>query len=109
MKFLVINRHTGHDVAHEHLQHEDPGVVKERKDKALAQLKEFIKDGTLEVCYSLISGGHAYVINAATTEELATKVRYNPLFKKTETEIIPIADAVEFIEGAREHKEKLGL
>ena len=106
MKFLVINKHTGQDVAHEHLQHEDPSVVKERKDKAIARLKEMKKDGTLEACYSLISGGHVYVINAESTEELATKVRYNPLFKMTETEIYPIADAVEFLEEARKHKEK---
>lgn len=109
MKFLVINKHTGQDAAHPHLQHDDPNVVKERKDKALDQLKELKSNGTLEACYSIISGGHAYVINAETTEELAVKVRYNPLFKMTETEIIPIADAVEFIEGAKEHKEKMGL
>ncbi|MFN2268033.1 MAG: hypothetical protein ABR533_07130, partial [Desulfonatronovibrio sp.] len=66
-----------------------------------------LDNGTLEVCYTLISGGHAFVINADSTEELATKVRYNPLFKSTETEIIPIANAVDFLERAREHHDKL--
>lgn len=109
MKFLVINKHTGQDVSHPHLQHEDPKVVKQRKEKGIAHLKELLNNGTLEVCYSLISGGHAFVINAESSEELAVKVRYNPLFKSTETEIIPIANAVDFLEGVREHREKHGV
>ncbi len=106
---MVINKPTGHEVTHEAFTHEDPEVVKQNKLKAIAQLKELLDNGTLEVCYMLISGGHMFVIDAKDTEELAVKVRYNPLFKKSHTEIIPIANAVEYLEGAMEHRERIGI
>ena len=59
-----------------------------------------VENGKLEAAYVLIGGGSVYVVNADDTEELALKVRSDPLFKSSHTEIHPIADASDFLERA---------
>ena len=95
MKFLIINRPTGHD-------HGLDGSADSVHSYANA-VEAGLKNGSIEAAYALIAGGSAYVINAKNTEELATKVRYNPLFASQTTEVIPVADAVDFLRGAAKH------
>jgi hypothetical protein len=44
-----------------------------------------------------MSGGHAYVVDVEHSGQLAEMVRLNPLSKVSDTEIIPIAGAVEYL------------
>lgn len=91
MKFLVIARPTGHD-------HGLDSSARSARRFA-GELKKLQKSGGIEACYAFIAGGYAYVVNAADTRELAVKVRHDPLFDTAHTEIIPVADAVDFLEG----------
>ncbi len=87
MKFLVISRPNG-----------QPHGLKGGAESS-AQVKSLVEDpkSPVEQAYAFIAGGSALVINAADTEELASIVRGNPLFKYSFTEIIPIADAHDFL------------
>ncbi|CAA9202065.1 hypothetical protein [Flavobacterium collinsii] len=87
MKFLVISRPNGQ--GHGLNATADTG----------AQVKALVEDpkSPIEKAYAVISGGSIIVINAKDTVELATIVRSNPLFKASFTEIIPIADAHDFL------------
>jgi hypothetical protein len=89
MKFLVISKPNG--TSH--------GLEAGTASALSKQIKGFVESPTngLEAAYAMISGGSAIVINAADTKELAKMVRSNPLFKSSSTEIIPIADAHDFI------------
>lgn len=90
MKFLILNRASGqpHDLE------TTPGAVASHTNN----LKGMLADGTLEAAWALLSGGHAYVTVAQDAEELALKLRQNPLFDSSHTEVLPIADAVDFLE-----------
>ncbi len=94
MKFLVISRPNGQD-------HGLAGTydVVDNVNDHNKNLKRILRDKTVERADAFISGGSAVVMNADTTKELAVKVRSNPLFKSSSTEIIPIADAVDFLDG----------
>jgi hypothetical protein len=98
MKFLVIARPTGHD----HGLDSSPKSAR----RFAAELKKLQKGGAVEACYAFIAGGYAYVVSASDTRDLAVKVRHDPLFDAAHTEIIPVADAVDFLEGVAGFAEK---
>ncbi len=100
MKFLVINKPTGHG----HGIDADPANIR----KYAASVQEMLDNGTVEAAYVLLSGGHMYIVNADSSEELVLKVRYNPLFKASQTEIIPIEDAMGYLEAYAAHLEEHG-
>ena len=90
MKFLVINRPRA----------ELPRGLGADSDAVAGHanaIEAALDDGTLEAAYAFIAGGSAYVINAKDTEDLAKRVRYDPLFRSSNTEIYPIAHAVDFL------------
>ena len=95
MKFLVINRPNGRE-------HGLSGTADAVNSYANA-VEAALKSGAIEAAYAFIAGGAAYVVNADTTQELATKVRYDPLFASMDTEIHPIADAHDFLRGVSKH------
>jgi hypothetical protein len=69
MKFMIINRPNGQNYS-------------ETSSKSLIDtkpLREMLNDGSLECAYSMVSGGHVYVVNADDAMELVYKVRGNPL------------------------------
>ncbi len=90
MKFLVINRPNGRETSF------DSSAAGIRLAKDL--IEQTIADGTIEAAYAFIGGGHAYIIEAADTEQLFRLVRGNPLFKSSHTEVIPIVDAIDALE-----------
>jgi len=98
MKFLVINRPTG----------VPSGVERHHEsfEKMAQTIDDAIKDGKIDAAWSFIGGGHAYIVTANDTKELALKVRYNKLFRSSDTEVIPIADASTFLRNASKHLEK---
>ena len=98
MKFMVINKPTGHG----HGIEDTPESIR----KYAAQVKEMMDNGTIDDAYVILSGGHLYIIDADTTEELVAKVRYNPLFKGSHTEIIPIEGVLGYLEGYAAHLAK---
>jgi hypothetical protein len=87
MKFLIINRPTG--VPHGHGKGADQAL---EFSNNLQRLKE---EGALEAVYTFIGGGSAYVVTAQDSTTLLRKVRGNPFFETSETEIIPVIDSVE--------------
>lgn len=95
MKFLIINRPNGSD----HGLAASADAIESYANAVEAGLKS----GAIECAYALIAGGSAYVINAKDTEELAVKVRYDPLFASSDTQVIPIADAIDFLHGSKAH------
>jgi len=97
MKFLVINRPTG----------VPSGVERhhESYEKMAANIDEAIKAGKIDAAWTFIGGGHAYIVSASDTKELAKKVRYNKLFRSSDTEVIPIADASTFLRESAKHLE----
>lgn len=99
MKFLVINK------PNRYKREDDPDPA--HLKKAAALVKENLDNGTLEAAYALHAGGHVLVLNADSSEELALKVRYNPLFRYSDTEIMPIEDLVGFLEGMAAHVEQI--
>jgi len=90
VKFLIINRDFGTNA--------DPLATKSGVKDHVDQLKAHIKDGTIEVAYAFPQGGCAYVVNSIDTEDLTKKIRFYPGFQWNQTEVIPIADAVDFLE-----------
>ncbi len=99
MKFLVI----GKPIVSDHAIETSSRSVSSQAS-AVASLVGGSRSGDggggLEKAYALISGGFVLIINANDTLELATTVRANPLFKTCHVEIIPIADAQDFLEAA---------
>lgn len=91
MKFLIINRGTG---GQDHGMNVTPASLGTHAEN----LRGLLGNGTLEGAWALLSGGHAYVTSADDAEDLAVKLRSNPLFKSSHTEVLPIADAVDFID-----------
>lgn len=94
MKFLIINRRHGH-VKYDHSE----GEASFRAD----ELKKAQDSGDIEAAYVLLSGGHAYVVNADSSYELAGWVRGNPLFDGSETEILPVESATVFLDAWAKH------
>ena len=92
MKFLVIMRPNG----------SDHSAGKDTKSHTAA-LKKAIKEGVVEAAYAFIGGGCAYVVKAKDTYELAGKVRFNPIFEASHVDVIPVADAVDFLDSAARH------
>jgi hypothetical protein len=95
MKFMIINRPTGHNAG---------GVSKNpsHQEEWAEQIRKWLKDEKLECCYHMVSGGHVYVVNSDTIHDLSYRVRSNPLFEESHTEVIPITDAADFLD---EHAE----
>jgi len=91
MKFLVITRPNGAD----HDLSTDRGSAAGQA----GLVEELLKSKVVEVAYAFIGGGSAYVVNADTAKQLAVLVRTNPLFSTQSHEIIPVADAHDFLKG----------
>jgi hypothetical protein len=91
MKFLVINRPSGAD----HGLSRDPANLRHHA----AELKKLIASQEIQGAWVLQEGGHAYILNAYDSEELAIKLRWNPLYEASDTQVIPVMDAVDFLEG----------
>lgn len=91
MKFLVITRPNGGE--------HGLSATKQSATSMAAELRKLQESKVLEVCYAFIGGGSAYVINADSTKQLAVLVRSNPLFHSQTHEIVPVADAYDFLEA----------
>lgn len=91
MKFLVISRSNGGS--------HGAGTHAATASSFAASLRKLIKSGEVEAAYAFIGGGSAYVISADSTKDLAYKVRSNPVFGAGTHEVIPIADAHDFLDG----------
>jgi len=92
MKFLVI----GKPISPDH----SVSSSSESANSHASTLRSMVDGPVLEKAYILISGGFALVVNANDTVELATIVRSNPFFKTCTVDIIPIADAHDYLEVA---------
>jgi hypothetical protein len=92
VKFLVINRPNGRDTKFD----SSPAGIRYAKDL----VDQTIAEGTVEAAYAFIGGGHAYIVSARDSAQLFRLVRGNPLFKSSNTEVIPILDAVDGLEMA---------
>jgi hypothetical protein len=100
MKFLIINRETG--APHSHEQSPDSA-------RSFAEILKRLQDeGSLEAAYTFVGGGSAYVVKADDTATLLKKVRGNPFYSSSLTEVIPILDATEFYNGRAEWRESKG-
>jgi hypothetical protein len=100
MKFLVINRQAG--VPHQHDQSPETA-------RAFAEvLRRLQATGALEAAYTFVGGGSAYVVTADDTATLLKKVRGNPFYATSLTEVIPILDAPEFYNSEAEWEESKG-
>jgi hypothetical protein len=99
MKFMIINRPTGGNAGRV------SGDPKELRAHA-KRIREWIDRRHVECCYHMVSGGHVYVINTDSIEGLQLAVRGNPLFEESHTDVIPITDAADFLEGYASHVEK---
>ena len=95
MKFLVISRPNGSD----HRQNKTTASAKSLS----GSIRKLHENKTIEASYVFIGGGSAFVVVADSTKQLAVIVRSNPLFSSQNHEIIPIADAADFLEGYAEH------
>lgn len=100
MKFMIINRPTG---ARSSKVSGDPEELRSHA----ANINQWLDKGTIECCYHMVSGGHFYVVNVDTIEQLQLAVRRNPLFDSSDTEVIPITDAADFLEGYAKHVESI--
>lgn len=89
MKFMIINTPNGQNYSE----------TSSNSPVDASRLQSLLDDGTLEVAYSTVAGGHIYVVKADSTEELVRLVRGNPFFHDSHTEVIPLMDAVDFIQG----------
>jgi hypothetical protein len=94
MKFLVITRPNGNSHSVE--------ASKSSATNLAATLRQLQSDGVIEASYAFIGGGSAYVVNADTAKQLGVLVRSNPLFSSQNHEIIPVADAHDFLDGLAE-------
>lgn len=93
MKFLVVLRPNG----------QSHGLTPEDGRTYASSIRSLMADGTLEVAYAFVAGGGAYVVNASDTRELLEKVRLNPLFRSSSVDVIPVADAVDLLEGIADY------
>jgi hypothetical protein len=91
MKFMIINRPTGFNAKSVESQ---PKHLRAYAD----QIRGWIRNKDIECCYHMVGGGHVYVVNADTIDQLTLMVRRNPLFEESNTEVIPITDAHDFLE-----------
>ncbi len=89
MRFLVIARPSSGSYNFT----QDPKELRRYSE----ELQEGLDQQIIEVAYTLIAGGYAYVIKVRNTDELAVKMRRDPLFAHSQTEVIPIAPAVDFL------------
>ena len=97
MKFLIINRPSG--IPHGHAN--GANEIKAFSDN-LARLKD---EGVLEAAYTFVGGGSAYVVEASDTATLLQKVRGNPFYATSQTEVIPIMDSVDHYRNLADFKE----
>jgi hypothetical protein len=89
MKFLVITGRNG-------LEKESVRSGLEVVDLA-KEVSELYQKKVLESSFAFMGGGSAFVLNANSTEELSVLIRSNALFRYRSHEIIPIADAIDFL------------
>lgn len=88
LKFLVIIR--SHD------QYTEGSAPDERQDRlrAIQQLK---KESIVELALEFIGGGGAYVVCISSTVRLAVLLQTSPLFKGKRREVIPVAEAADYL------------
>lgn len=98
MKFLIINRPSGRDSKRVST---DPKELKAWAN----QIREWLGGSRLECAYHMVSGGHVYVVNVESIDELQWAVRDHPLFEESHTEVIPITDAADFLDHYAAHVE----
>jgi len=95
MLFLVINKKTGSqpdvEVDDDQKTADNVRMAADALEAALAE------GGQLKGAWALLAGGHVYIVEAAHAGELTELVRLNPLSKHCETDIFPIADAVDYL------------
>lgn len=96
MKFMIINRSRG-------ARHGDGNIEHSKRGQEV--MEHALEQGNIEACYVLISGGHIIIAEVENTAQLAKLVRFNPLFKSMDTEIIPIEDASKFLNAYHEGAE----
>lgn len=88
MKFLVINTPAARSVpAYDSINTYSPLI------------KKTLESGLVEKAWVLPAGGHAFIITAESCEELNKKLCISPLHKVSHAQIIPIMDAVDFLNG----------
>lgn len=89
MRFLVIARPSSGSYE----LTRDPSELRRYAE----ELQEALHQKVIEAAYTLVSGGYAYVISVRNTDELAIKMRRDPLFAHSQTEVLPIALAVDYL------------
>ncbi len=94
MKFLVLTRPNGTRTNTR---------TAEEASKLAREVKRLHEKNIIEAAFAFIGGGSAFVLNADTTKQLAILIRSNPLFSTQHHEIIPVADATDFLQGLSEH------
>jgi hypothetical protein len=97
MKFMIINRPTGHNSGN--VSGKQAGLRNFAKE-----IRKMLSDGDIECAYHMVGGGHVYVVDADTIEQLQLAVRKNPLFEESHTEVIPVTDAADFLEHYADHQ-----
>lgn len=91
MKFLIINTPNGKEAALD----SSPEAIKRYSEK----IKGLLDSGDIEKAWVLHAGGHAYVLSASNSEELACKLRANNLHPDSHSEVIPVMEALDFFNG----------
>ena len=91
MTFLVIEKTA--DVGASEVQ------TSEALRNSAARIQKWIDAGSVKSAWILQTGGYAYVINAATAEELDRRLRLTRAENPRTLEIIPIVDATQFLTG----------
>ena len=88
MKFLVVNTSTGLEAG----PHSSAQVVREDGEK----IRALLHYGDVDKAWVLDCGGHAFVMNAKSCEELTSILRSQSLCQIGITRIIPVMDSFEF-------------
>ena len=89
MKFLVIARPSSGSYE----LTKNPAQLRRHAE----ELQEALDQKLIEAAYTLVAGGYAYVISVRNTDELAIKMRRDPLFAHSQTEALPITLAVDYL------------